>query len=120
VRSKSVKSIEISSLPGECPMASRSNRAGRLFLFRLSGEFAPHIFQPAVRRFVRSLDCEVIFPILGKTECHLIFRGAEASFRLFTNWLEQASCGLHHLETINVGEANNLVSALKGNVRYLS
>ena len=98
-------------------MVSRINQGERLFLLRLAGEFAPHIFQSAVRRFVRSLDCEVTFSALGKIRCHLVFRGTESELNSLVNWLAQSPCGLRHLEKVEIGEADNFVSALKGDVR---
>lgn len=93
------------------------NQSSGLFLLRLSGEFAPHIFKSALRRFVRSAGGEVIFPVLGKVECQLIFRGTEAGLSLLVDWLGQQPCGLRHIALIEVGEADDFVSALKGLVR---
>lgn len=89
----------------------------RLFVLHVSGELSPHIFQPAVHRFVRSLSCEVVFPVLGRATCHLIFRGTEAKLKSVVDWLKGMPCGLQRLARLEVGEADDFISALKGNVR---
>ena len=98
-------------------MTSRNNQVERLFLLKLSGDFAPHILQSAVRRFVRSSKNEVIFPMPGKIKCHILFRGTEVNLKALVDWLEQMPCGLRHLEKVEIGEADNFVSALKGDIR---
>jgi hypothetical protein len=55
--------------------------------------------------------------MLGKIRCYLIFRGTEVNLKSLVSWLEQSPCGLRHLATVEIGEADNFVSALKGDVR---